>query len=120
MANILFIHPDRKLIEIYQKHFAQNFTIDSAHDGLTGLRKIRKGKPRLIISEHDLPFMSGLALLQYVRKHPRLYGTPFLFLTNALMPDEALGLGATAWLRQREFSPEQLVPHIYQNIFSRT
>ncbi|MBX4188043.1 MAG: response regulator [Candidatus Doudnabacteria bacterium] len=115
MANILFIHPDHKLIGIYQRHLSSHFTIDSAHDGLSGLRRIRESNPGMVISENNLPYMSGLAILKYVRSHPQHYSLPFLFLTNDEMPEEALGMGATAWLRQSEHGPEQLIPHIFNN-----
>jgi CheY-like chemotaxis protein len=115
MKHILFIHPDEKLVGIYHKHLSEHFSMDSAQDGLAGLRKIKLHKPRLIISDYDLPFMSGLALLQFVRRHPELAPTPFLFLTNSEMPEEALGLGATAWLRQAEHGPDSLLAHLYQH-----
>jgi CheY-like chemotaxis protein len=115
MPGILFIHPDHKLVGIYQRQLSPYVKIDSAHDGLSGLRKIRATQPRMVISEYELPFMSGLALLKYVRNDRQLYAMPFLFLTNAHMPDEALGLGASAWLLQSEHGPEQLMPHIYSH-----
>jgi CheY-like chemotaxis protein len=115
MHHLLFVHPDHKLIGIYQKHLGQHFSIDSASDGLAGLRKIKTYKPKMIISEYQLPFMSGLALLQFVRNHPEMYATPFLFLTNDSMPTEALGMGANAWLKQSEHNPEQLLHHVFNN-----
>jgi CheY-like chemotaxis protein len=118
MPNILFIHPDRKLAGIYQNHLSNHFTIDSAHDGLTGLRKIKITRPKMIISDYQLPYMSGLALLQFVRKHPEMFATPFLFLTHSAMPDEALGMGATAWLKQSEYGPEQLLRQVLRELNS--
>jgi CheY-like chemotaxis protein len=115
MTKLLFIHPDHKLIGLYQRHFTGMFSIDSAHDGLSGLRMIKQVKPQVIVSEYELPFMSGLALLKYVREHPEMFATPFLFLTNSLMPENALGMGATAWLRQHEHGPEQLYRQILAN-----
>lgn len=115
MPGILLIHADQKLAAIYQKHLEPHFNVDSAHDGLSGLRLIKHLKPRLIISDLDLPFMSGLALLQFVRKHPEMYATPFIFLSNASMPHEALNLGASAWLNQQEHSPEHLLPYVIQH-----
>lgn len=113
MRHVLFIHPDRKLVEIYRRHLAPHFSVDSAHDGLAGLRMIKLHRPRVIVSDADLPFMSGLALLEYVRSHPEIHATPFLFLTRSAMPPEALGLGATAWLDQREHGPDSLLDHLY-------
>jgi CheY-like chemotaxis protein len=109
MSGALFIHPDQKLVGIYQRHLDPHFPVDSAHDGLTGLRMIKAHRPRVIVSDLHLPFMSGLALLQFVRSHPEMFSTPFLFLTDAPMPDEALGMGASAWLRQKEATPHELL-----------
>jgi CheY-like chemotaxis protein len=77
---------------------------------------IKQHKPRIIVSDFKLPYMSGLALLQFVRNHPEIYNTPFLFLTNDAMPDEALGLGATAWVRRAEHRPEELLLKIMQSV----
>lgn len=115
MSKIVLIHPDAKLAAIYQRHLEPHFNVDSAHDGLTGLRLIKHSKPRLIISDLDLPYMSGLALLEYVRNHPEMYNTPFVFLSNSAMPHDALNLGASAWLNQKEHAPEHLLPHIIQS-----
>lgn len=115
MARILLIHPDQKLVNIYQKHLEPHFNVDSAHDGLSGLRMIKLHKPKIIISDLELPYMSGLALLQFVRNHPEMYATPFIFLSNSNMPHEALNMGASAWLNQKEHGPEHLLPHIFQH-----
>jgi DNA-binding response OmpR family regulator len=116
MPGLLLIHPDHKMLGIYQKHLGTHFMVDSAHDGLTGLRMIKTRRPRVIISELNLPFMSGLALLEYVRNHPDHMRTPFMFLTDAPMPEEALGMGASAWLRQREHGPEELLQQVMSHL----
>lgn len=117
MPSVLFIHPDQKLVGIYERHFKPYFMVDSAHDGLTGLRMIKDRKPRVIVSDVHLPYMSGLALLTFVRNHPEMFATPFLFLTEATMPDEALGLGASGWLKQSEHGPEQLLNKLMQHYY---
>lgn len=115
MSRILFIHPDTKLVEIYRRHLSPHFNIDSAQDGRTGMKKIKSFDPRMIVSEYELEHLSGLALLRYVRNHPRLCGAPFVFLTRADMPPDALGLGASGWVSQKEKGIENLLAHIYQN-----
>lgn len=116
MSKILFIHPDVKLIDIYRRHLGQSFYVDSAHDGLSGLRKIKSFNPRLIVSDYELEHLSGLALLQFVRRHPQMFATPFIFLTHSNMPHEALELGASGWVNQKEQQGvENLLAHIYQH-----
>lgn len=109
---LLLIHPDQKLTQIYHRHLSKYLNVDSAHDGLMGLRKIKTHKPKIIVSDFNLPFMSGLALLKYVRNDRELFKTPFIFLSNSEMPYEALDLGANAWLTLSEHGPESLIHKI--------
>lgn len=46
-----------------------------------GLVDIGK-KPELIISDWEMPSMTGLELLKNVRQHPELHATPFLMVTS--------------------------------------
>jgi two-component system chemotaxis response regulator CheY len=115
MSRILFIHPDVKLVDIYRRHLDPHFNVDSAQDGLAGLKKIKSFGPRLIVSDYNLGHLSGLALLQYVRRHPQMFATPFIFLTHAEMPHDALGLGASGWVSQKEQGVQNLLAHIYQH-----
>ncbi len=109
MRKLIFIHPDHKLIDIYHRHLSPHFNIDSAHDGLAGLRLIKMSQPHAIISDYNLPFLSGLSLLKFVRAHETMRTTPFIFLTRSEMPYEALGMGATAWLRQGHSEPNEIL-----------
>lgn len=116
MSGILFIHPDDKIIGLYGKYLTPQFSVDSAQDGLMGLRKIKANRPRVIISEYNLPYLSGLSLLKFVRQHKEMFATPFIFLTNDDMPDQALGMGASAWLNQREHGPEALLRQLINHV----
>lgn len=112
MSHILFIHPDQKLVSIYHKYLSPHFNVDSAYDGLSGLRKIRQTAPKLIVSEYKLPYLSGLTLLRYVRRYPQFSQTPFFFLSQHEMPVKALGLGANQWLRTQDHGPHELLSKI--------
>lgn len=109
MYPLLFVHPDRKLVKIYESHLGRHFDFDSAHDGLSALRKIRLAAPHVIVSDFHLPYLSGLALLKFVRSSPKLSATPFIFLT--LKGDIAQGLefGANEWIHQLDATPELLL-----------
>jgi len=108
MQKLLLIHPDARLVALYQKALSERFSIDSAYDGLSGLRQIRSGLPHVIVSEFILPKLSGISLLAFVRKHPQLYATPFIFLSSSHPELESLNLGATDWLHLPLTSPEIL------------
>lgn len=113
---ILFIHPDVKLTRLYEPMLARHFAFDSAHDGLTGLRKIRLIQPRVIISDYQLPFLSGLALLRFVRRSPQLGSTPFIFFSDHHVVPDALSLGANDWINSSFSSPELLINKIYNHL----
>jgi len=116
MANILFAHPDQKLAGIYQRHLGRRATVDSVTDGLAALRYIKPSRPKLVVAECPLPLLSGLGLLRYLRRHPEYYDLPFIFLSNAAMPLEALDYGATGWWPQSDYHPrkfaETILPYL--------
>ena len=115
MHKILFVHSDPKLVQIYVPHLRRHFQIDSAHDGLSALRKLRHFQPSAVVSGYDLPRLSGLSLLRAVRSHPRLAPIPFLFLSGSIEP-HALGEGASEWLRSADMTPDLMTEKIYNHL----
>lgn len=116
MHQLLFIHTDPKLVKIYERHLGQHFVFDSAHDGLSGLRKIRNIKPSVIVSEFHLPFLSGLSLLKFVRQQPSLVSTPFIFLTPRGDVGRALEFGANDWIHLSEATPDLLLDKTWHHL----
>lgn len=109
MIKILLAQEDEKLADIYKRRFQPPLMVDSATNGLVAFRKINRTHPQIILSDYDLPVVSGLQLLEYVRSHPKMFATPFLFLTRRLASDESLGLGATDWIHIPSHSPDMVV-----------
>jgi DNA-binding response OmpR family regulator len=116
MPQIFFVNQDPKLIALHQPIFTEYFSFDSAHDGLTALRKIRLFKPSIIISDYDLPILSGLSLLKFVRSQKDFEHIPFLFFTDHDDPSLALGFGANDWLTKSETSPQMLADKVYHHL----
>ena len=119
MHRILFVHSDEKLTALYKPRLSNYFFVDSARNGLSAVRKIRLHKPRLIISDYELPLLSGLALLRFVRSHPNLFAIPFVFLTDSLNVQDALSSGANDYLFKKFANPDAVVEKIYHHL-SRT
>ena len=59
----------------------QHYIVHEAVDGVEGLAMARTHKPTLIISDVDMPEMTGLELCRAIRSDPMLGGTPILMLT---------------------------------------
>jgi len=116
MPGVLFIHPDPKLVGIYRRYLEPHVHFDSAYDGVSGLRRLQQMRPHAVISEQRLPSLSGLSILKYVRQHPDLCGTPFIFLSSEPAHQDALRLGANAWLTQQDHGPHDLLAHLFPHL----
>jgi two-component system chemotaxis response regulator CheY len=90
--------------------------ISEADDGVNALAAIKASAPDLVLSDWNMPNMSGLQLLEALRESG--VNLAFGFVTTEATPDmrlRALGAGAK-FLISKPFSPEsfrdQLGPHI--------
>lgn len=64
--------------------------IEEAEDGLKALQMLKSSKFDLIISDWNMPQMTGIELLQAVRKDPAMSKTPFLMVTAEADKDNVL------------------------------
>jgi DNA-binding response OmpR family regulator len=118
MIRILFAHQDPKLSGIYTQRMQNQFLVDSAADGLSAVRKFRVSPPALVVSDYDLPIISGMGLLRFIRNHKDFYMTPFIFLSNSLDNSEALSLAANDWLNLSSCHPDYLLDRIHHHLRS--
>src|SRR3989338_899072 len=112
---IFIAHPNEKSVELYRSKLPDNFQVDSAHDGLLSLRKIKLHKPHIILSSVDLPTMSGLSLLKFVRSHAELSLRPFIILGHTTEIPLALSLGASDFI-DYDMPSDQILAKIYHHI----
>lgn len=61
--------------------------VDEADDGSTALPKLQQNKFDLVISDWNMPKMTGLDLLKAVRADANLQGLPFLLVTAEALKD---------------------------------
>lgn len=116
MIKVLFAHSDPKLVDLYRYRLADHFSVDAAVDGLTALRKLKLVNPGLVVSDFDLPKLSGLALLKFCRKERAYALMPFIFLANLASLPDALSSGANDWLMQSQATPDLLIERIYNQL----
>ena len=69
--------------------------IHEADDGSTGLEIINRIKADLIISDYDLPDMSGIELLRVVQSSENYKDIPFLLVIKEAQNDEIIPLLGT-------------------------
>jgi two-component system sensor histidine kinase/response regulator len=91
------------------------FSVDGAADGKTGLEKLYKNKPDLLILDLMLPVMSGFDVLQNLRNNPDLKDLPVIVFSN--LGEEAdikkcLDMGITDYMIKSNFTLDELVEKI--------
>jgi two-component system chemotaxis response regulator CheY len=64
--------------------------IAEAEDGVTALKVLKSQKIDLVISDWNMPNMTGLELLKAVRSDDDLKATPFLMVTAEALQDNVI------------------------------
>lgn len=84
--------------------------VASASDGPSALRMIERFPVHLVISDYNMPEMSGLHLLHALRSGPRTKGVGFLLITGRAdkeVIDQGRKLGMNNYLK-KPFQPTDL------------
>jgi twitching motility two-component system response regulator PilG len=106
--------PDRRKILLVEDKFttralvkgllkALPYDFVEAEDGAQGLRVARKERPELIISDVEMPNMSGLEMCRFLKNDPNLRAVPVVLLTSRTderTREDARRVGASAYLNK--------------------
>jgi two-component system chemotaxis response regulator CheY len=110
--DILVVDDSKIMRIILQRAMRQagyrGLNVCEAENGVQALEKLREGKPKLILSDWNMPEMSGLEFLKQVRETEAKL--PFGFVTtecSSEMRALAMSSGAT-FLLSKPFSPEDI------------
>ena len=112
---ILFIEDDPFIVDMYVHVLEKNnYTVDVASDGASGLQKARSGEYDIVLLDIMVPEMSGIEVLENLRGSDGrgLPGSKIVILTN-LAQDEgsrrALEAQADGYLIKADVTPNKLV-----------
>src|SRR3712207_2381048 len=88
-------------------------TVIATADGADGLAAVREHRPDAVITDVDMPRMTGLQLSQAVRDDPELRHIPVLVVSGSITPDDpaAARSGVTA-IMPKPFTPAELLHHL--------
>ncbi|MDI6801137.1 MAG: response regulator transcription factor [Thermodesulfovibrionales bacterium] len=115
MKNILVIDDEADIAKLVIYNLKkEGFSVDSAYDGETALKKIRNNKYDLVILDLMLPGIHGLDLCKIIRNNPATSHMPVIMLTaKGEEVDKILGLeiGADDYIT-KPFSPRELVARV--------
>jgi two-component system chemotaxis response regulator CheY len=87
------------------------YGILEAEDGRLGLLMLARSGISMVISDINMPRMTGLEMLEALRKNPRHTATPVIMLTSERHPslvERAKKAGANGWIT-KPFNAEALL-----------
>jgi len=118
--NILIIEDDEFLRSLINtKLTAEGFTVDAAPDGETGIKKIKKDKPDLVLLDLLLPGIDGFEVLTKAREDEATKSIPIIILSNLDQKgeiDRGIKLGATDFLIKSQITSAEIIEKIKKTL----
>jgi CheY-like chemotaxis protein len=109
---ILIVNEDATFIEVYTEILEKaGFEVDSVQNGKSGLNRIMKEKPDLVLLGIILPTMNGFDILKVVKEKETTRNIPILVCSHLTSPgspeeEEAKEMNATAVFYKAACTPE--------------
>ena len=95
MAVLLIAEDDDDVCLALTRLFTRaGFEVLTAPDGASALRLAETQQPDVILTDLDMPALTGLQLCQAVRRHPELQDVPVAILSGSLQPGDPRTAGA--------------------------
>lgn len=119
-STVLIIEDEHSIAKAQELILSEKYIVHLAHDGLSGLEKVKLIKPDLVVLDIMMPKMSGFEVCKEIRKEPGLSSTKIVMVTAKNQDkDEALGmeLGADDYI-MKPFEPEELL-HVVHQVLQR-
>jgi len=112
MAKILSVDDSKVIRDLVEAVLTDNgHEVVTANDGAEGLAEVRNNQFDLILSDINMPVMTGISMVSKIRRLPNYEFTPIIMLTTEssdFKKSKAKNMGATGWL-QKPFDPERLM-----------
>ena len=113
---ILIVEDDKFLRElITQKLIKEGYETSEAIDGEEGIKKVKEGKPDLVLLDLILPGIDGFEVLSKKREDPALVQIPVIILSNLGQKEDVergLKLGAIDYLIKAHFTPGEIIEKV--------
>lgn len=115
-TKILLAEDDIQLIDMYNRKFElEGFDVKIAEDGQKALNILKDFEPDIILLDIMMPQVTGLEVLEELKKDPKYEDTIIVMLTN--LADEKTAekiyeLGATDYIVKAEMTPLQVCDRV--------
>jgi CheY-like chemotaxis protein len=92
------------------------YRIVTAQDGEEGLAAALEHQPALVITDYQMPFMTGLELAIQLKAHPTTRNTPVLMLTarGFSLAQEQLDQTNIVSVLSKPFSPREILARVQE------
>ncbi len=118
---VLIVEDDSGMLSLYKKIISKAFEdceIIEANNGYEALRVILNKLPSLVITDHEMPLMSGVQLIEAIRKKEGKRAVPIIVISakfNDVIRQKYTELGVNK-LIPKPIEGKQLVDLIYQSV----
>ncbi|MSR68196.1 response regulator [Candidatus Saccharibacteria bacterium] len=112
----LLVEDSDSIRSMYQLKFSKsNIRTVEATDGAMALTKINEHQPQVVLLDLMMPNVSGMEVLEELKKHGITPGLPVIVLTNVMDQatiDQAKNLGAQDYIIKTDLTPSEVVAKI--------
>lgn len=118
---ILLVEDDNALRQLYALYLVDTFEVLTAANGHEALERLNTNKIDLVLSDINMPGMSGFTLREYLNQSRDTELIPFIFLTavdDAHMQKNAAGLGIDDYLVKPIYKTQLI--NIVQRVLGRS
>jgi len=120
---ILVVDDEVHIVQVVAIKLRNNgFEVVTAENGAEALELAGREKPDLIVTDFQMPVMTGLELTENLRKQPETAEIPVILLTArgfAVEEEQRQALGISACL-SKPFSPREVLGCIEEVLQART
>ena len=120
MKKILIIEDNQIVANVYRNKFAlEDYQVEVALDGETGLNMLRIFRPDILILDLMLPKMSGVDVIKKVRGDADFARLPIIVFSNTYLTNliqEAWKSGANKCLSKASCSPKEVLDIVRQTV----
>ncbi len=110
---ILLMEDDFFVRDIYRRKLVDcGFKVDSADDGVEGMKRLNASVPDLIMLDIFMPYMDGRDVLREIKGRAEWKDIPVILLTNFSAHEgvrDGFGLGAEEYLIKSHFTPSEVI-----------
>jgi CheY-like chemotaxis protein len=100
MSKILVIEDDEVMREMLRLRLVQaGYAVIVAHDAAVAAHAVMKQRPDLVLADINMPYLSGLKLIEAMKSDPVTAHIPVIFVSgNAAAEAEAMRVGGAGFL----------------------